>query len=150
MDKALMLNQIQKEYGFKTDTEFADHLGIKPQVLSNWKKRNTYDAELLFTKCEDLPLSAEWLLTGKGNMIKASVRTEPINENLRFFGAFESEALAHARQAVTLKEEVVQSQRETIESQKETIEAQRETILYLKQENLSFKKASKTAKSNNH
>ncbi len=68
MNKSLILNQIKKYYQFKSDTQFATHLGIKPQVLSNWKSRNTYDAELIYTKCLDL--NPAWLLTGKGPMLQ--------------------------------------------------------------------------------
>ncbi|APD07049.1 hypothetical protein UJ101_01533 [Flavobacteriaceae bacterium UJ101] len=68
MNKSLILNQIKKHYNFKSDTQFAAHLGIKPQVLSNWKSRNTYDAELIYTKCVDL--NPAWILTGEGNMLK--------------------------------------------------------------------------------
>lgn len=78
MDKKLILNEIQNYYKFKKDVEFANHLGITSQMLSNWKSRNTYDAELLFTKCENI--NAEWLLTGKGSMIKNLINTqEPMN-----------------------------------------------------------------------
>lgn len=52
----------------KTDADFARFLGIKPQTLSSWYSRNTFDIELLYTKCGDI--NANWLLTGKGNMLK--------------------------------------------------------------------------------
>lgn len=70
MDKSLILNDIKKHLEIRYEKEFADFLGIKPTTLSMWHKRNTYDAELLFNKCEFLnPL---WLLTGKGEMLKTS------------------------------------------------------------------------------
>lgn len=68
MDKSLIINKIKDHYKFKKDSDFALHLGISAQMLSNWKARNTYDAELLYTKC--LEVSPEWLLTGKGAMLK--------------------------------------------------------------------------------
>jgi len=69
MDKALILNKIKDTIGIKKDSEFARYLNISPQTLSNWKSRNTYDAELLYTKC--LELNPEWLLTGHGSMLKS-------------------------------------------------------------------------------
>lgn len=67
MDKSLILNKIKKHLKIRYEKEFADFLGIKPTTLSMWHKRNTYDAELLFNKCEFLnPL---WLLTGKEPML---------------------------------------------------------------------------------
>ena len=68
MDKLLILNKIKEYYSFKNDTKFAEFLGVTPQVLSNWKSRNTFDVELIYTKC--LVFSPEWLLTGKGEMLK--------------------------------------------------------------------------------
>lgn len=68
MDKRLMLNKIKEYYKFNSDSDFAKYLGITPQNLSNWKSRNTFDAELIYTKCEDI--NPEWLLTGKGEMLK--------------------------------------------------------------------------------
>jgi len=68
MDKSLILNNIKNHLNIRYDKDFADFLGIKTTTLAMWHKRNTYDVELLFNKCEFL--SAEFLLTGKGLMIK--------------------------------------------------------------------------------
>lgn len=78
MNRRLMLDQIKTHYKFKSDTEFAQHLGITPQNLSNWKSRNTFDAQLIYTKCEDV--DPEWLLTGKGEMLKTVKKEEPPEE----------------------------------------------------------------------
>lgn len=63
-----MLNMLQNYYGLNKDIEFASLLGISSQVLSNWKKRNTFDAELIYTKC--LNINPDWLLTGNGDMFR--------------------------------------------------------------------------------
>ncbi|MGJ5643243.1 LexA family transcriptional regulator [Formosa sp. S-31] len=68
MDKTLIINKIIEHYNFKSDADFARFLGIRPQTLSNWKSRNTYDAELLYTKCVNI--NPEWLLTGEGELLK--------------------------------------------------------------------------------
>ncbi|MEY3500880.1 MAG: hypothetical protein RL308_2549 [Bacteroidota bacterium] len=68
MDKFQRINNIKKHYAFNRDTDFAKFLGISPQVLYNWKARNTFDTELVYEKCYDI--NPEWLLTGKGNMLK--------------------------------------------------------------------------------
>ena len=49
VDKKLILKQLKDHYNFKKDGDFADFLGIKPQVLSNWMARNTFDIEILYT-----------------------------------------------------------------------------------------------------
>ena len=68
MDKVLVLNKIRKYKEFKSDADFARFLEIPAQNLSKWKARNTYDIELLYTKCPEI--NPEWLLTGEGNMLK--------------------------------------------------------------------------------
>ena len=69
MDKSLILNKVKSYLNLKSDTELANFLGIKPQVLSNWRARNTFDTELIYTKCVDI--DANWLLTGEGEMLKS-------------------------------------------------------------------------------
>ncbi|AUS04522.1 LexA family transcriptional regulator [Pseudotamlana carrageenivorans] len=70
MDKPLMLNKIKSHLNIKTNKDFAEFLEIKPTNLSMWYKRNTFDTELLFKKCEFL--NADWLLSGEGSMLKPS------------------------------------------------------------------------------
>lgn len=77
IDKALILNKIKSMYNFQKDAEFARFLGIKPQTLSSWYSRNTFDIELLYAKCVEL--NAEWLLTGKGDMLKSNKEIIPIH-----------------------------------------------------------------------
>ena len=48
--------------------KFAKHLGITPQQLNNWIRRNTYNPELIYQKCTGV--SAEWLLSGEGEMME--------------------------------------------------------------------------------
>ena len=50
------------------NADFARFLGISSQAVSNWYTRNTFDAELLYTKCDFI--NPAWLLTGKGSMLK--------------------------------------------------------------------------------
>jgi phage repressor protein C with HTH and peptisase S24 domain len=68
IDKPLILNKIKSHLNIKYGKDFAEFLGIKESTLSMWYKRETYDIELLFKKCEFL--NPEWLLTGKGSMLK--------------------------------------------------------------------------------
>lgn len=71
IDKTLILNTIQKHYGFKKDSDFANFLGVKTQVLSNWKNRNTFDIDVLYTKCENI--SPDFLITGKGEILRLNI-----------------------------------------------------------------------------
>lgn len=73
MDKLLILNNIKEHLKIRFDKDFADFLGIKTTTLAMWYKRNSYDVELLFNKCEFL--NPEWLLTGKGEMLKEGAKS---------------------------------------------------------------------------
>lgn len=51
-----------------TDNEVSSYLGISKATLSNWKKRNSCDFLLLFSKCKHINLN--WLIYGEGSMLK--------------------------------------------------------------------------------
>lgn len=70
MNKALILNRIINELFNGSKSDFARKLDVKPQTISSWIARNTFDIELIFAKCDNL--SAEFLLTGEGSMLKTS------------------------------------------------------------------------------
>jgi len=78
MDKSKMLDEIKSHYEFKKDAELADFLKITRQTLSNWKSRNTFDAELIYSKCSEL--NPAWLLTGDGSMLQKDSEDSIIKE----------------------------------------------------------------------
>lgn len=80
MNKTLILNSIKDYYRFKNNSEFARYLGITPQVLSNWKSRDTYDPSLIYTKCLDI--NPHWLLTGDGDMLSSENTNTPIKSEM--------------------------------------------------------------------
>ena len=67
--------RLKKALNISTDIELATYLGISKSTLSNWKARNTLDLPLLFSLCEQI--SIDWLLTGKGEMLKNSTPKSP-------------------------------------------------------------------------
>lgn len=83
-DNKLILNEIKLHYGFKNDREFASFLGIMPNTLSNWHRRNTMDHQLVITKCEEI--SGNWLLTGKGSMLKNPKAEIPLDSDFPLLG----------------------------------------------------------------
>ncbi|MFE3868738.1 helix-turn-helix domain-containing protein [Flavobacterium sp. LS2P90] len=120
MDKTMMLNMIQNYYKLNKDIEFASLLGISSQVLSNWKKRNTFDAQLIYTKC--LNINPEWLLTGKDPMFKAALQTEAAQDNINY------KELAEARLEII---EGLKFKVKTLEKELSELKyAQKETFLY--------------------
>lgn len=68
MSKGEMLDAIKTHLNMTKNADFARFLGISSQAVSNWYTRNTFDAELLYTKCDFI--NPAWLLTGKGSMLK--------------------------------------------------------------------------------
>lgn len=80
MDKKLMLEQLINYYTGGNKTRFASMLGVKPQTINTWLGRNTFDAELIYSKCEDV--SGDWLLSNDGNMLKTEIRIDDVNKEL--------------------------------------------------------------------
>lgn len=68
MNKKDMILALVEHYSNGNKAQFASLLGISPQGLSTWIKRETFDIELIFAKCENI--SPSWLLTGEGEMLK--------------------------------------------------------------------------------
>ena len=70
LTKGEMLNAIKTHLNMPKNADFARFLGISSQAVSNWYARNTFDAELIYTKCDFI--NADWLLSGRGEMLKAT------------------------------------------------------------------------------
>ncbi len=75
MDKTTILNKIISYYNLKP-ADFASFIGVTPQVLTNWKRRNSYDPEKLYTKC--IEFSPQWIISGDGPMLKSEYQDQDI------------------------------------------------------------------------
>lgn len=73
MNKRERLESLINYYTDGNQKKFAELLGISPQTVSAWLTRNTFDAELLYAKCERV--SGDWLLSGEGDMIKRDLQS---------------------------------------------------------------------------
>ena len=80
MDKSLIIKQLVNYYSEGNNARFAEKLGVKPQTISTWIARKSFDIELIFAKCDDI--SPEWLLTGKGEMLKGQTSEPAKGKNL--------------------------------------------------------------------
>lgn len=97
MDKVLILNKLKEHYNFKSNSDFARFLGVNPQNIRNWYKRNNYNANLLIEKCTEI--NPEFIITGEGAMIKENNQNEdlPVKNystgvpyyNVDFIGGFD-------------------------------------------------------------
>lgn len=68
MDKSQMVNELIAHYCNGNKAQFASLLGVRPQTINSWISRETFDTELIYAKC--VGISADWLLTGEGDMLK--------------------------------------------------------------------------------
>lgn len=71
MTKKERLEAIISHYCDGKPSLFAKQIGVAPSTISSWFARDTLDYDLLFAKCENI--SPEWLLTGRGEMLKQDV-----------------------------------------------------------------------------
>ncbi|WP_461534218.1 helix-turn-helix domain-containing protein [Sinomicrobium sp.] len=122
LDKSFMLDRIKTHYRFKRDIDLARHLGIKPQVLSNWRKRNSFDAQLLYTKCDEI--NPSWLLTGDEPMLLSELQS--------IHSIQEESGTYFLQEKISAMEHQINALRETNAALKEANAAFRETIDFLK------------------
>lgn len=78
MKKSKILETLVEHYCAGSKAKFAQMIGITPQLLSNWIKRNTFDYEQVYTGCPNL--SGDWLLSGVGEIERKN--TQIVNNEL--------------------------------------------------------------------
>ena len=72
MEKKDMLERLITHFCNGNKAKFSLLLGVRPQTINTWIGRNTFDAELIYSKCEIV--SGDWLLNGgQGDMLRSSV-----------------------------------------------------------------------------
>ncbi|MDR1022899.1 MAG: hypothetical protein LBL94_06495 [Prevotellaceae bacterium] len=81
MEKRSILQGIINHYTHGNKANFAKKLGVSPQSINTWIVRNTFDIDLIYAKCEFI--SAEFLLAGKGEMLRQPAVELDTNKNIR-------------------------------------------------------------------
>jgi len=61
-----------KAGGLKNYSELAKTVGLSPQAISNYRKKDEVPPRLIFKFAETYNISLDWLLTGTGDMYGAS------------------------------------------------------------------------------
>ena len=74
MSKSEILETLINSYCDGNKTQFALMIGVTPQLLSNWIKRDTFDYERVYFGCKNL--SGDWLITGKGEMFRQNKQND--------------------------------------------------------------------------
>ncbi|HLC19246.1 MAG TPA: helix-turn-helix domain-containing protein [Thermodesulfobacteriota bacterium] len=83
----------------KNDSAVARLLGVTPQALSNYKKRNRMPADLVLKFANVFGLSLDWLISGEGEMYRYGVEG-PINQKRGPYAAEESAAYLAAKKGL--------------------------------------------------
>ena len=65
LNRSSVLDRIKEHYALKGNTELARFLGVAPNTVTNWYSRNSFDLDIIYTKCEGVDLN--WLFTGNKN-----------------------------------------------------------------------------------
>ena len=65
-----ILSRLYNALNIENDTDFSKKYGAKRNTISTWKKRDSIPYELLEEISQNENLSLDWLLTGKGEMLK--------------------------------------------------------------------------------
>jgi CI repressor-like protein len=61
------IKELKKSLNVKTDTQLSEILGIKPNTISSWKKRNTMDYAKVIDKCNELGIDLNALFLNNPN-----------------------------------------------------------------------------------
>ena len=83
MDKKDIINALVEHYSSGNKSQFANKLGIRPQTINTWLVRESFDIELIYSKCEYL--NPHWLLTGEGEMLTTSANSTLQSNNSASF-----------------------------------------------------------------
>lgn len=118
MDKTLMLEQLINYFTGGNKSRFAITLSVKPQTINTWLNRKTFDAELIYSKCDGV--SGDWLLSGEGEMMKPVTNTATAsngsismagNNNKGYIGcdkeALSNERIKHLEELLAEKERLI-------------------------------------------
>jgi len=126
-DKALILKAIKDHYGFSTDAEFADFLGIAKTTLSSWYARGSIDYDLVYSKCVEI--DGNFLLSGKGKIKRNQIGYKEKEDRNPIAAESPGPLTYNVQATIDALHRAIKAQETTIDSQKETIMALKEIIL---------------------
>lgn len=58
-----LLERVKQSFGLESDAELSRLLDVRPNVVSNWRRRGSLDYEVIVERCAEQDLN--WILTGR-------------------------------------------------------------------------------------
>ena len=127
LSKKLILKKIMNHLNIHKDYLFADFLGISQSTLANWFKRDVINYELIISKCDFL--DANWLLTGKGSMLKSSAPDSAVVNEAETPYNYTVYKLDQAQEKIiALQEKLIEARDKFLDKDKELLELKKDFI----------------------
>lgn len=98
-----IIERLKNVFQVDSDVDLAKVLGVKQPTISSWRKRNTIDYELIFTKCNNI--NFDWLLTGEGKMKRSEEENDAVPCALC---AEKDRTIAALTDQIAAKDEIIQ------------------------------------------
>jgi len=80
-DSSHIINRLKATLDLKTDLDLANYLGVSSNTIATWKKRNSINYDLIFSKSDSINL--HWLLTGKGPVKGPSIELSIVEKAIK-------------------------------------------------------------------
>ena len=110
--KVEMLKQLADYYGIGKNVDFARFFGLSEPTAFNRLKAGVIDFEEIYEKCP--AISADWLLSGEGPMLKAEREKTVVSNNANIgdganqnIAVVESKAIQEALQALSKEQDAL-------------------------------------------
>ncbi|MBV6819956.1 helix-turn-helix domain-containing protein [Rahnella sp. PD12R] len=97
------LQRILEAYGFKTQKELSEYLGISTGTISTWVRRGFFPGDVVITCALDTGYSLEWLATGEINSSSLEKTAPPqipmINRKILLAGKLDDDGFCYIDQS---------------------------------------------------
>ena len=116
-----MLESLINYYTDGNKAKFALMIGVKPQTLSAWISRNTFDVEAIYKSC--MNISADWLLSGGvGDMLRNKQNANSISTQGDFSPAAIGGNASNNGADIAILQERIKAMQQLLEEKERTIQ----------------------------
>lgn len=115
-----MLESLINYYTDGNKAKFASMIGVKPQTLSAWITRNTFDVEVIYKSCANI--SADWLLSGgTGDMLRTKQNANSVSTQGDFSPAAIGGNASNNSTGIAILQERIKAMQALLEEKERTI-----------------------------